>query len=152
VSTPSDYEALKNEAWYAFMQMKDLLGSRLEQQLQASSNLSNADFTVLVVLSESPGRRCRVFEMGQKIGWEKSRLHHQLTRMCQRGLVRREPDPESTRGIYAVLTEQGMKAIVDAAPAHNREVQRLFFDHITEQQVKTLKVISQRVLAELLPD
>ncbi len=152
MSTPSDYEALKNEAWYAFMQMKDLLGSRLEQQLQASSNLSNADFTVLVVLSESPGRRCRVFEMGQKIGWEKSRLHHQLTRMCQRGLVRREPDPESTRGIYAVLTEQGMKAIVDAAPAHNREVQRLFFDHITEQQVKTLKVISQRVLAELLPD
>jgi DNA-binding MarR family transcriptional regulator len=152
MSTSSDYEALKNEAWYAFMQMKDLLGSRLEQQLQASSNLSNADFTVLVVLSESPGRRCRVFEMGQKIGWEKSRLHHQLTRMCQRGLVRREPDPESTRGIYAVLTEQGMKAIVDAAPAHNREVQRLFFDHITEQQVKTLKVVSQRILAELLPD
>jgi DNA-binding MarR family transcriptional regulator len=152
MSTSSDYEALKNEAWYAFMQMKDLLASRLEQQLQASSHLSNADFTVLVVLSESPGRRCRVFEMGQMIGWEKSRLHHQLTRMCQRGLVRREPDPDSTRGVYAVLTEQGMKAIVDAAPAHNREVQRLFFDHITEQHVKALKVISQRVLAELLPD
>ena len=152
MSVPQGNEALKNEAWYAFMQMKELLGSRLEQQLQATSNLSNADFTVLVVLSESPGRRCRLFELGRTIGWEKSRLHHQLTRMSQRGLVRRESDPESVRGMYAVLTDEGFSAIVAAAPAHNREVQRLFFDHITEQQVKQLKVISRRVLAELLAD
>jgi DNA-binding MarR family transcriptional regulator len=152
VSTPHENEALKSQAWYAFMQMKELLGSRLEQQLQATSNLSNADFTVLVVLSESPGRRCRVFELARTIGWEKSRLHHQLTRMCQRGLVRREADPETARGMYAVLTDQGLSAIVDAAPAHNREVQRLFFDHVTEQQVKQLKAISQRVLDQLLAD
>lgn len=147
-----DIENVKEDAWRTFMQMSGLLGSRLEQQLQAKSNLSNADYTVLVVLSESPDRRCRVFEMGRIIGWEKSRLHHQLTRMCRRGLVRREADPESTRGIYAVLTDEGMKAIVNAAPAHNREVQRIFFDNITEQQVKQLKEISQQVLDDLLAD
>ncbi len=152
MSTFDEMEKIKSETWYAFMQMKELLGSRLEQQLQASSGLSNADFTVLVVLSESLGRRSRVFELGRTIGWEKSRLHHQLTRMCQRGLVRREADPETTRGMYAVLTDEGLAAIVAAAPAHNREVQRLFFDHITDQQVKQLRVISQRVLTELLTD
>jgi DNA-binding MarR family transcriptional regulator len=90
--------------------------------------------------------------MGKMIGWEKSRLHHQLTRMCSRGLVRREADPETSRGILAVLTEKGMQAIVAAAPAHNREVQRLFFDKISDQQVRQLRSISRRVLEDLLAD
>jgi DNA-binding MarR family transcriptional regulator len=132
--------------------MREVLGSRLEQQLQADANLSNADYTVLVVLSESPQRRLRVFEMGRIIGWEKSRLHHQLTRMCKRGLVHRESDPATPRAIFAVLTDEGMRAITNAAPAHNREVRQLFFDKITEQQVRQLKSISERVLEDLLAD
>ncbi len=152
MKTERDVEDVKDEAWHTFMQMQELLSSRLEQQLQATAKLSNADYTVLVVLSESPERRCRVYEMGRIIGWEKSRLHHQITRMCRRGLVRREADPESTRGIYAVLTDEGFEAIVNAAPAHNREVQRLFLDHITEQQVTQLQAISQSVLDVLLTD
>ena len=152
VAEAPSFEEEKNEAWHAFMQMHELLGARLEQELQASSRLSNADFTILVVLSESPERRCRVFEMGRIIGWEKSRLHHQLTRMCTRGLVRREADPDSPRGIFAVLTDKGYEVIVNAAPSHNDEVQRLFFDKITEQQVRQLRTISQRVLEDLLGD
>jgi len=35
----------------------------------------NAEYTVPVVLSEAPDRRCCVFELGRMIGWEKSRLH-----------------------------------------------------------------------------
>jgi DNA-binding MarR family transcriptional regulator len=134
------------------MQMQELLSSRLEQQLQASSGLSNADYTVLVVLSEAKGRRCRVFELGRLIGWEKSRLHHQLTRMSERGLVRREADPDAPRASYAVLTDAGLTAITEAAPGHGREVQRLFFDRLTDRQVAQLTVISRRVLEGLLPD
>jgi len=148
-----DLDARKGQAWHDFMQMHEVLQSRLEQQLQCTSNLSNADYTVLVVLSEAPERRLRVFEMGQQMGWEKSRLHHQLTRMCQRGLVVRESDPESPRAIFAVLTDEGFAAISNAAPSHNREVQRLFFDHLTDDQVEQLGEISRRVLDGLFgPD
>jgi DNA-binding MarR family transcriptional regulator len=112
--------------------------------------LSNADYAVLVVLSEAPERRLRVFEMGQQMGWEKSRLHHQLTRMCQRGLVVRESDPDSPRAIFAVLTDAGLAAITNASPSHNREVQRVFFDKITDEQVEQLADISLRVLDGLL--
>ena len=143
-------DARKGQAWHDFMQMQEVLQSRLEQQLQCTSNLSNADYTVLVVLSEAPERRLRVFEMGQQMGWEKSRLHHQLTRMCQRGLVVRESDPDSPRAIFAVLTDAGFAAITNASPSHNREVQRLFFDKITDDQVEQLGDISLRVLDGLL--
>jgi DNA-binding MarR family transcriptional regulator len=141
----------KLASWQAFMQMKELLSSRLEQQLQSASNLSNADYTVLVVLSEAPDRRYRVYELGRLIGWEKSRLHHQLTRMSDRGLVRREADADAPRASYAVLTDAGLTAITEAAPGHGREVQRLFFDRITDRQVGQLFEISRRVLEGLLP-
>jgi DNA-binding MarR family transcriptional regulator len=141
----------KTRTWQAFMQMQEQLSSRLEQQLQANSNLSNADYTVLVVLSEAPEQRYRVYELQRIIGWEKSRLHHQLSRMCQRGLVRREPDPDTPRAMHAVLTDAGRAAITAAAPAHAQEVQRLFFDYLTDRHVTQLAAISHRVLAGLLP-
>lgn len=151
----SDSQTLTREqiqTWQQFQQMEEVLQSRLGQLLQSRSNLSNADYTVLVVLSEAPGRRCRVYELGRMIGWEKSRLHHQLTRMCSRGLVIREADPDSPRAMHAVLTDVGLAAIEEAAPEHGRDVQRLFFDHLTERQVAQLATISRRVLEGLLPN
>jgi DNA-binding MarR family transcriptional regulator len=141
----------QTETWQQFQQMEEVLQSRLGQLLQSRSNLSNADYTVLVVLSGAPGRRCRVFELGRMIGWEKSRLHHQLTRMCTRGLVVRQPDPDNPRAMHAVLTDAGMAAIEGAAPEHGRDVQRLFFDRLTDRQVAQLAAISRRVLEGLLP-
>ena len=139
-------------AWQQFRQMDELLQSRLGQLLQSRSNLSNADYAVLVVLSEAPGGRCRLYELGRMIGWEKSRLHHQLSRMSARGLVVREPDPDTPRAMHAVLTDAGLAAIKSAAPEHGRDVQRLFFDHLTERQVAQLSAISRRVLEGLLPE
>jgi DNA-binding MarR family transcriptional regulator len=138
------------QAWQHFQQMHEVLQSRLGQLLQTRSNLSNADYTVLVVLSEAPGRRCRVYELGRMIGWEKSRLHHQLSRMCGRGLVTREPDPDAPRAMHAVLTDAGFAAIAEAAPEHGRDVQRLFFDPLTDDQVAHVAAIAERVLEGLL--
>src|SRR5690349_9681292 len=92
-------------AWRTSVRMLELLRSRLEQQLQADSGLSLADYAVLSVLSETPGGRMRLYELGQAVNWEKSRLHHQLARMAKRGLVDREPC--GSRGIEAAITGRG---------------------------------------------
>ena len=91
-AAPRPLNEREMSAWRTFYEMQEVLRSRLEQQLQADSGLSNADYTVLVALSEAAGGRLRVFELGRRLGWEKSRLHHQLTRMCRRGL-----DPTAQR-------------------------------------------------------
>jgi hypothetical protein len=61
-------------------------------------------------------------------GWEKSRLHHQLARMCTRGLITQER--YGSRGIYAAITAKGLAALKDAVPARAREVRRLFIDRL----------------------
>jgi hypothetical protein len=45
--------------------MQELLRTRIEQQLQAGSGLSYADYSVLAVLSEAPEGRLRPYELSR---------------------------------------------------------------------------------------
>jgi hypothetical protein len=67
-------------AWRTFFEMQEVLRGRLEQRLLADSGLSNADYTMLVALSEADDGRLRVYELGRRLAWEKSRLHHPARR------------------------------------------------------------------------
>ncbi|MFF0291785.1 MarR family winged helix-turn-helix transcriptional regulator [Streptomyces sp. NPDC005262] len=131
-------------AWRVFFQMQEVLRGRIEQQLQAGSDLSNADYTVLVALSEAPEGRLRAFELSRELGWEKSRLHHQLTRMCRRGLAERQSGP--ARAMYAAITPQGRAALQGAVPGHAEEVRRLVVDRLTAEQFHQLGEISAIIL------
>lgn len=137
-------------AWRSFMQMQELLRGRLEQQLQADSGLSNADYTVLVVLSEAPQGASRVVEVGRALGWEKSRLHHQITRMCGRGLVTRRSG--EGRSMHVTITAAGRQALEAAVPLHRQQVRELVLDRLTEQQLDQLASISQVIVAGLDAD
>lgn len=137
-------------AWRAFLEMQELLRTRIEQQLQASSGLSNADYTVLALLSEAPDGRLRIYELAQAAHWEKSRLHHQLTRMVRRGLVSRERC--GSRGIYAVLTDNGLAALKEATPDHAQEIRRLFTSQLTPGQLDQLGDIATTILDRLKAD
>jgi hypothetical protein len=52
--------------------------------------------------------------------------------------------------MHAVLTDAGFAAIAEAAPEHGRDVQRLFFDPLTDDQVAHVAAIAERVLEGLL--
>jgi DNA-binding MarR family transcriptional regulator len=138
-------------SWSTFMEMQELLRSRLEHRLSAHSGLSNADYTMLVILASAPGRRLRLVDLGTRLGWERSRLHHQLTRMSRRGLVERGPMPDAadSRAIQAVLTDQGLSAIRKASRRHARDVRELVIDVLDDQQLKQLGDASAVLLTAL---
>src|ERR1700750_610111 len=115
-------------AWRQFIAMQGQLRARLARQLQRESGLSEADYEVLVQLSEAPCGRQRVFELGQATQWVKSRLSHHLTRMVQRGLCARESCPTDSRGAFVVLTDAGRRAVEAAAPQHVEHVREWFVD------------------------
>jgi DNA-binding MarR family transcriptional regulator len=141
----------QQRSWNAFMEMQEVLRSRIEQRLLAHSGLSNADYTVLVVLAAAPGRRMRLVDLGATLGWERSRLYHQLTRMCRRGLVQRGPMPDAqhARAIQAVLTDDGMAAIRQACRHHARDVRELVVDVLDDRQLEALGEASSALLAAL---
>jgi DNA-binding MarR family transcriptional regulator len=142
----------EQRAWRAFVLMQRRFGGRLAREIQKDTGLSGADYEVLVNLSEAPEGRMRAFELGRATEWEKSRLSHHITRMADRGLVRRESCPTDNRGAFVVLTEVGRKAIDEAAPRHVEHVRRWFIDSLTPAQLDALAEIAEAVVVKLDED
>jgi DNA-binding MarR family transcriptional regulator len=136
-------------AWRSYLRMAGRLSAHLNRQLQSDSDLSLADFDVLVQLTDVPERRLRVVELARELEWEKSRLSHHVARMERRGLVRREECEDDGRGSYIVLTPAGLSAIEGAAPGHVEAVRSVVFDALTPEQVDALGAVADQVLARL---
>ncbi|MDQ3353363.1 MAG: MarR family transcriptional regulator [Actinomycetota bacterium] len=132
-------------AWRGFLRMHQVLRAVLEGELTRATGLSLPDYEVLVALSEVDGRRLRMGALAERLTWTPSRLSHQLTRMQDRGLVRREDCPTDARGAFAVPTKTGLTAITEAAPGHLAGVRRHLFDRLTADQVRALAEISEAV-------
>jgi DNA-binding MarR family transcriptional regulator len=139
----------EQRAWRGLLRMTSQLNARLNRQLQDEAGISLADYDVLVVLSEAPQARRRVFELADALAWEQSRVSHQLARMQRRGLVAREECPADARGAFVVLTETGRAAIERAAPAHVDMVRQLVFDGLSHDQLAALTAVSSSVLDRL---
>ena len=139
----------EQRAWRGLVRMTSQLNARGNRQLQDEYGISLADYEVLVVLSEAPEGRLRVFEVADVLAWEQSRVSHQLARMQRRGLIAREDCSTDARGAFAVLTAAGRAAIERAAPAHVEQVRQLVFDELSHEQVSALTEITTRVLDRL---
>ncbi|HEY9251825.1 MAG TPA: helix-turn-helix domain-containing protein, partial [Nocardioides sp.] len=91
-------------AWRAWLAVNAQLTSRMNRDLQAKNGLSLADYDVLVNLTDVPDRSLRMYELGDKLQWEKSRLSRQVMRMAARGLVERRECLDDRRGAFVDLT------------------------------------------------
>jgi DNA-binding MarR family transcriptional regulator len=137
--------------WRAFGSMRRRLDSELERRLQQDAGISASDFDVLVALYGSEDTRMRARDLGESIGWEKSRLSHQVTRMESRGLVGRVECADDLRGIWIGLTDQGREAVAEALPHRVTALRELFLDVVDERELEAILKFSERVLAALSP-
>ncbi len=118
----------------------------------AGSALSHADYAVLVGLSGGDSAGIRVGRLREWIGWESSRLAHQLRRMENRGLVTRCPAAEDGRGTLVSITEEGLARIRAAAPGHVRTVRANFLDLMTPDEQAVLRTVFERVAQTITPE
>lgn len=146
---PRWLDETEQRAWRGFLHMTELLKAQLGRDLQKETGLSDADYSVLVHLSEIEGRRMRMSDLAGRLLWSKSRLSHQVARMEDRGLVRREGCPTDARGSYAVLTDKGFKVIEHAAPYHVESVRRHLIDRLSREEILELVHIADTIVAPL---
>ena len=91
-------------AWRSLQFMQMRLEGELARQLAADSALSYPDYLVLVALTDRPDGRMRLFELAEALGWEKSRVSHQVARMTDRGLVAKKKCDSDRRGAFRSST------------------------------------------------
>ena len=141
----------EDRAWRAFQHAHHQLDVHLNRGLQ-ESGLSGADYEVLAVLSDADGDRMSARELCNALGWEKSRLSHQVRRMQTDGLISREPNPGDARSTMVCLLPAGRAAIEKAAPGHVEDVRRNFIDLFSAAELDMLAALNERVLRHLAKD
>ncbi|APE17282.1 MarR family winged helix-turn-helix transcriptional regulator [Mycolicibacterium pallens] len=133
--------------WRNYLALSSRLQAAMNRQLQARCGLSLADYEVLVVLSERGP--IRVLELAAALGWEQSRLSHQLTRMRGRDLLERQDSEHDRRGATVEITGAGSEALRTAAPDHVALVRSVLFDGMTATQLRAFDTVLTTALNRL---
>ncbi len=152
---PSEPRWLSDEerrAWLTLGSLLLQLGPALDAQLRHDAGISYFEYTVMSVLSEASDRTRRMSELAALANGSLSRLSQVVTRLEQKGWVRRFPDPTDGRYTLATLTDTGWEKVVETAPKHVNEVRRAVFDPLTKAQVHQLTNIGQRILRVVVPE
>jgi DNA-binding MarR family transcriptional regulator len=137
--------------WRAYIESSQRLFNQLEEELRATSDLSLADYQVLVLLSETPGQRLRMGELAGRLVFSPSRLTYQISSMERRGLVTRQACPDDRRGSEAVLTAAGLLTLREAAPQHAASVQQHLMHDLDEAEIACLTRVFDRLGDRLAP-
>lgn len=130
-----------------YLTVTSLLQTAMHRQLQQDCELSLADYDVLVALSERGP--LRINELGETLGWEQSRLSHQLRRMRGRGLLERRDSGDDRRGASVSLTDGGLAALQTAAPGHAELVRSAVFDGLPPEQLAVFGEVLESMLQRL---
>ncbi|MFD1722001.1 MarR family winged helix-turn-helix transcriptional regulator [Amnibacterium endophyticum] len=124
--------------WHALSAMHGTVERLLEQRLQHDAGLSLADFEVLRGLASAEGHRLRAGALADVLGWEKSRISHQVRRMADRGLLQKAGCPTDGRGTWVELADAGRDAFASGTCG--------FVEVLRRHLVEALDVDEKRVL------
>ena len=134
------------DLWDRWMRAQRLLAQEIDRRLQGEFGISKPEFSVLMTLLRAPGREMRVADVAESLGWDKSRVSHQLTRMERRGLVVSSESGASGRRTGIGLTAQGLQVVESAISGHARNVRQCFFDLLAPEQAAAIGAWSDQVI------
>ncbi|MDH3307267.1 MAG: MarR family winged helix-turn-helix transcriptional regulator [Acidimicrobiia bacterium] len=139
----------EQRAWRNLIAVTTLLPSALDAQLRRDSELTNFDYWILAMLSETPERVLRMSDLADRSNSSLSRLSHAVGRLEERGYVVRSPLADDGRVNVATLTDAGWAKVVETAPGHVECVRSIVFDGLTSDQVAQMEAICGAILDRL---
>ena len=139
----------EKDAFYTLMALIIEVDRSLDHQLNRNAGLSHFGYTALARLSEAEGRSLRMSELASTANGSLSRLSQVIAKLEKKGWVTRTADPEDGRYTIATLTDAGYDMIVETAPGHVEQVQKILFDPLTKTQVQHIHTIGQRILRRI---
>jgi DNA-binding MarR family transcriptional regulator len=136
-------------SWLSLVRLVTWLPWSIDQQLRRDSSLGMVEYQVLAMLSESPERTMRMSSLAEVTNASLSRLSHLVSRLEQRELLRREPDPADGRFTNAILTDKGFQELAEAAPGHVAHVRSLVIDVLSPEQLRRIGLSADRIMSHI---
>ena len=140
----------ETRAWYAYMKVQLRLRFEMNRQLRADHGLSLADYDLLVALVSDDEGTLTMTTLATRVGWERSRVSHQVRRMTQRGLVTVGASTTDRRASEVTLTEQGRATLAAVAPGHIDLVRTMFLDALDGERMSQLADSFELIYEQLI--
>ena len=140
----------QQRSWRAYLVGTTLLMDRLDRELREQHGLSLPEYEILVRLSEADQHRIRMAQLADSLSHSRSRITHTVGRMERAGLVVRDACVSDGRGVEAVLTAKGTRALEAAAPTHVAGVRRLLVDLVRDQDFEAVGRVFDAVTDALI--
>jgi DNA-binding MarR family transcriptional regulator len=129
-------------AWYCQVSMHTRLLEEMGAEMERRTGLPASWFEVLVHLSNGDHR---MNELADALLLSRGGATRLIARMEQAGLVAREIPPDDRRATFAVLTDEGRRALERALPVHLELVQEGFGRHLEPGDAEVLIGVAERV-------
>ncbi len=126
--------------WHAFKLMGEDVLARVGRDIAEATGLSGPEFGVLSRLVGIGKGEMRQQNLAHSMGWDKSRLSHQLTRMQQRKLIERREAEQ--RVVLVAITKHGQRMLDAARPIHAESVRRNLLSRLSAEQIATIVRVS----------
>jgi DNA-binding MarR family transcriptional regulator len=132
-------------SWIRLLRAHASLTRAMSASLASEHGMTLNDYDVLVRLARAEGRRMRRVDLAQSVLLTASGITRLLDGLERAGWVCRGSCEKDGRVSYAVLTDAGLEKLREASGSHLRDVQELFLDHFSEDELETLASLLDRV-------
>jgi DNA-binding MarR family transcriptional regulator len=132
------------DAWRSLLRAHATLMRQLETDLERETGLALADFDVLAQLAVAGGE-LRMTELAAQALISRSGMTRRVTRLVDKGLVRRANADADARGVVVGLTDAGVARLTETAPVHVRRVSELFVAQLDDQELAVLQSALDKV-------
>lgn len=137
------------DAWRSFIHAHARITRTLDEELQATHQLSLAEYDALLQLVNAPDRRLRMSALAYRVLLSRSGITRLVDRLVASGMVERTACTTDARGAEAALTPLGLERLRAASKTHLAGVGRLFLDVLEPTERETLQRGLDRVLGNL---
>lgn len=117
-----DAVAIRAQNWCTLAALHARIEDKLERALQSAHELSVKEFSVLDVLSRQTDFHLRMNQLATAVVLSQSATTRLVTRLEDRGLLRRYLCADDRRGIYTEVTEAGHQLLAAARPVNDKAV------------------------------
>jgi DNA-binding MarR family transcriptional regulator len=114
-----DAVEVRAQGWRTLAALHGSIEAELEKALQASSELSVVEYTVLDALSRQDGWHMRMQQLARATALSSSATTRLVNRLEDRGLLTRILCADDRRGIYTELTPAGQELLQKTRPVHD---------------------------------
>jgi DNA-binding MarR family transcriptional regulator len=125
-------------AWRGFLRVHAGLVRALDHELETTHGLPLHEYEVLLLLASADDGRLRMTELAGGALLSQSGLTRLVDRLERADLVVRERCEQDRRGLYARITDEGLRRFAAARVTHLEGVRARFLDRFGPEELDAL--------------